>query len=43
MNLEVLVKIVGVPKKVELVGDVIYFFRKDWEGIVKGRGWGVLL
>ena len=26
------------PKKVELVGDVTDFFRKDWEGLVQRRG-----
>ena len=33
-------KLEGVPKKVELVRDVIYCFRKDWEGVVKRRGGG---
>ena len=28
-------KLKGIPKKVELVGAVKYFFRKDWGGIVQ--------
>ena len=28
-------KLKGIPNKVELVGDVKYFFRKDWDGLVQ--------
>ena len=31
-------KLKGIPKKVELVGSVIYIFRKDWDGLV--QRWG---
>ena len=31
----------GRPKKVELVGDVRYIFRKDWESLVHRWGCGV--
>ena len=34
-------KLKGIPKKVELVVAVKYFFRKDWDGLVQRWGGGV--
>ena len=31
-------KLKGIPNKVEVMGDVPDYFRKDWEGLLQRRG-----